>query len=156
MVIIGGGVIGVSTAYHLAAAGVRDVVLVDRAAFGSGSTCKAAGGVRAQFSDRTNIVLGRRSLWTFEHFREQLDQEIDLHQVGYLFLLDSPDHVRAFERNVALQNELGVPSRMLSVAEARRLSPLVATDGLIAEAVDAGPPLGGNELTELPRPDCAA
>ena len=94
VVIIGGGVIGVSTAYHLAAAGVRDVVLVDRAAFGSGSTCKAAGGVRAQFSDRTNIELGRRSLWTFEHFREQLDQEIDLHQVGYLFLLDSPDHVR--------------------------------------------------------------
>ena len=68
VVIIGGGVIGVSTAYHLAAAGVRDVVLVDRAGFGSGSTCKAAGGVRAQFSDRTNIELGRRSLWTFEHF----------------------------------------------------------------------------------------
>ena len=59
MVIIGGGVIGVSTAYHLAAAGVRDVVLVDRAALGSGSTCKAAGGVRAQFSDRINIELGR-------------------------------------------------------------------------------------------------
>src|SRR5689334_17795630 len=132
VVIIGGGVIGVSTAYHLAAAGVREVVLVDQAAFGSGSTCKAAGGVRAQFSDRTNIELGRRSLWTFEHFRDQLDQDIDLHQVGYLFLLDSPDHVRAFERNVALQNELGVPSRMLSVAEASRLSPLIATDGLLA------------------------
>ena len=52
--------------------------------------------------------------------------------MGYLFLLDSPDDVRAFERNVALQNELGVPSRMLSVAEARRLSPLIATDGLVA------------------------
>ena len=113
---------------------MRDVVLVERAAFGSGSTCKAAGGVRAQFSDRVNIELGMRSLRAFEQFREQLDQEIDLHQVGYLFLLDSPEHVQAFEQNVALQNELGVPSRMLSVAEARRMSPLIATEGLLAAA----------------------
>ena len=113
MVIIGGGVIGVSTAYHLAAAGVRDVVLVEQGEFGSGSTCKAAGGVRAQFSDAVNIELGLRSLRTFETFREQFGQEIDLHQVGYLFLLDRPEHVAAFERNVALQNELGVPSRMI-------------------------------------------
>ena len=134
VVVVGGGVTGLSTAYHLAAAGVRDVVLVERAAFGSGSTCKAAGGVRAQFSDRVNIELGTRSLRAFERFREQLHQEIDLHQVGYLFLLDSPEHVRAFEQNVALQNELGVPSRMLSVAEANRMSPLIATDGLLAAA----------------------
>ena len=90
--------------------------------------------MRAQFSDRVNIELGMRSLRAFERFREQLDQEIDLHQVGYLFLLDSPEHVQAFERNVALQNELGVPSRMLSVAEARQMSPLIATDGLLAAA----------------------
>lgn len=110
VVIIGGGVIGVSTAYYLAAAGVNDVVLVDKGSFGSGSTCKAAGGVRAQFSDRVNIELGLRSLRTFEHFRAQFGQEIDLDQVGYLFLLDSLEHVTAFEQNVALQNELGVPS----------------------------------------------
>ena len=134
VVVVGGGVTGLSTAYHLAAAGVRDVVLVERSAFGSGSTCKAAGGVRAQFSDRVNIELGMRSLRAFERFREQFDQEIDLRQVGYLFLLDSPDDVQAFERSVPLQNELGVPSRMLSVAEARQLSPLVATEGLLAAA----------------------
>ena len=134
VVVVGGGVIGLSTAYHLAAAGVRDVVLVERAAFGSGSTCKAAGGVRAQFSDRVNIELGMRSLRAFERFREQLNQEIDLHQVGYLFLLDSPEHVKTFEQNVALQNELGVPSRMISVSEARQLSPLIATEGLLAAA----------------------
>ncbi len=134
VVIVGGGVIGLSTAYHLAAAGVRDVVLVEQAEFGSGSTCKAAGGVRAQFSDAVNIELGRRSLEAFERFRQDFDQEIDLHQVGYLFLLDRPDHVRAFEQNVALQNKLGVPSRMIDVAEAQRLSPLVETDGLLAAA----------------------
>jgi sarcosine oxidase, subunit beta len=134
VVVIGGGVMGLSTAYHLAAAGVRDVVLVERAEFGSGSTCRAAGGVRAQFSEAVNIELGKRSLRTFETFTETFGQEIDLHQVGYLFLLDDPDHVAAFEASVALQNELGVDTRMIDVGEAKRLSPLIETDGLLAAA----------------------
>lgn len=132
VVIIGGGIIGVSAAYHLAAAGVTEVVLVDADAFGSGSTAKAAGGVRAQFSDTINIALALRSLRTFETFGEQFGQEIDFHQVGYLFLLDSPEDVTSFERAVKIQNELGVPSRMIPVAEAARLSPLISTDGLLA------------------------
>jgi sarcosine oxidase subunit beta len=110
------------------------VVLVERDELGSGSTCKAAGGVRAQFSDAVNVELGHRSLRTFETFREEFGQEIDLHQVGYLFLLDRPEHVEQFEKNVALQNELGVPSRMLEVAEATRLSPMVSAEGLLAAA----------------------
>lgn len=134
VVIIGGGVMGLSTAYHLARAGVRDVVLVEQAELGSGSTCKAAGGVRAQFSDAVNVELGRRSLETFEKFKQEFDQEIDLHQVGYLFLLDHPGQVAVFEQNVAMQNELGVDSRMIDVAEAKRLSPLIETDGLLAAA----------------------
>jgi sarcosine oxidase subunit beta len=134
VVVVGGGVMGLSTAYHLARAGVRDVVLLERDELGSGSTSKAAGGVRAQFSDAVNIELGARSLRTFETFREDFGQEIDLHQVGYLFLLDRPEHVAAFEQNVALQNALGVDTRMIDVAEAQRLSPLIATDGLLAAA----------------------
>jgi sarcosine oxidase subunit beta len=133
-VIIGGGVMGLSTAYHLAHAGVTDVVLVERGEFGSGSTSKAAGGVRAQFSDAVNIELGARSLHTFENFRTTFDQEIDLHRVGYLFLLETPEHVEAFEKNIALQNELGVPSRLIDVSEAKALSPLISTEGLLAAA----------------------
>lgn len=134
VVIIGGGVMGVSIAYHLAAAGVPDVVLVDKGAFGSGSTCKAAGGVRAQFSDRINIELGLRSLETFANFGARFNQEIDFHKVGYLFLLDSAATVSAFEQNVALQNDHGVPSRMISVTEAKQMSPLISTEGLLAAA----------------------
>jgi len=134
VVVVGGGVIGLSAAYHLAVSGVRDVVLVEKDELGSGSTCKAAGGVRAQFSDVVNIELGQRSLRTFERFAEEFGQDIDLRQVGYLFLLDRAEHVARFEKNVALQNELGVPSRMLDVAEAKRLSPLIDTDGLLAAA----------------------
>ena len=134
VVIVGGGVIGVSTAFHLAEAGVTDVLLLESHALGSGSTCRAAGGVRAQFSDRVNIELGMRSLEAFGAFEARPGAQIDLHRVGYLFLLDDARTVAAFEQNVALQNELGVPSRMISPREAVALSPLISTTGLLAAA----------------------
>ena len=134
VVIVGGGVIGLSAAYHLARAGVRDVVLLEQGALGSGSTCKAAGGVRAQFSDEVNIELGLRSLRTFEGFEEQFGQQIDLHQVGYLILLDDPSDVAAFEASAALQRAAGIDSQVIDVAEAKRLSPVIDTDGLLAAA----------------------
>ena len=134
VVVVGGGVVGLSTAYHLARSGVPDVLLLERDELGSGSTCRAAGGVRAQFSDAVNIELGLRSLRTFETFEREFGQDIDLRQVGYLFLLDQPHQVEAFEKNVAIQNELGVASRMIDAAEAKRLSPLIDTEGLLAAA----------------------
>ncbi|MFD8212373.1 NAD(P)/FAD-dependent oxidoreductase [Streptomyces sp. NPDC059697] len=134
VVVIGGGVMGTSIAYHLARAGVPDVVLVERDELASGSTSRAAGGVRAQFSDELNIQLGAWSLEAFARFGEELGQDIGLHRVGYLFLLSTPEEVAAFEDGVRLQNALGVPSRLIDPAEARRLSPLITTDGLLAAA----------------------
>ncbi|MET9384586.1 FAD-binding oxidoreductase [Streptomyces sp. NPDC002928] len=134
VVVIGGGVMGTSIAHHLAAAGVRDVVLLERDELASGSTSKAAGGVRAQFSDELNVQLGARSLEAFGRFGEEIGYDIGLHRVGYLFLLSTPEEVDAFEAGVRLQNSLGVPSRMIDPAEARRLSPLISTQGLLAAA----------------------
>ena len=134
VIIVGGGVIGTSIAFHLAEAGVTDVLLLDRGELGGGSTCRAAGGVRAQFSDELNIALGARSLAAFARFGKRPGQEIDLHRVGYLFLLSTPEQVAAFERDVKLQNELGISSRMIDPGEARRLSPLIDTDGVLAAA----------------------
>jgi sarcosine oxidase, subunit beta len=133
VVIIGGGVMGASAAFHLAEAGV-DVVLLERDTLASGSTSRAAGAVRAQFSDPVNISLGSRSLAAFERFGTRPGAEIDLRQHGYLFLLDDPADVSAFSASVSLQNSMGVPSRMISVAEACALSPLVSPDGLLAAA----------------------
>ncbi|WP_207922083.1 NAD(P)/FAD-dependent oxidoreductase [Saccharopolyspora terrae] len=133
VVVVGGGAVGVSTAFHLAEAGA-DVLLLERGELGSGSTSKAAGGVRAQFSDPVNIELGKRSLRAFEDFARRPGGDIDLKQQGYLFLLSEPADVAAFERGVALQNSLGVPSRMLTVQEACELSPLVSPEGLLAAA----------------------
>ncbi|MBC9955622.1 FAD-binding oxidoreductase [Yimella sp. cx-51] len=131
---MGGGVIGLSTAYHLAKAGVRDVVVVETNQLGSGSTCKAAGGVRAMFSDEINVIMGKHSLDVFERFGELFDQEIDLHQVGYLFLLDNDEDVADFERTVQLQQSLGIEAHMIDPTEAKRRSPLIDITGIKAAA----------------------
>lgn len=134
VVIVGGGVMGCSAAFHLAEAGVGDVLLLERDSLGSGSTSKAAGGVRAQFSDALNIQLGARGLEAFERFGERPGGEIDLDQVGYLFCLTTAEDLATFEAAVALQNELGVASRMLSGAEASALSPYLVADDLLGAA----------------------
>ena len=131
VVVVGGGITGTSIAFHLAEAGV-DVCLLERDELASGSTSRAAGGVRAQFSDPLNIVLGLHSLEAFSNFHERPGAEIDFKQVGYLFLLDRPDDVTAFERGVELQNELGVPSRLLELGEVRERCPIAGLEGVLA------------------------
>jgi sarcosine oxidase subunit beta len=131
IVVVGGGVIGTSSAFHLAEVGA-DVCLLERSELASGSTSRAAGGIRAQFSDPLNIALGLRSIAAYERFAERPGAEIDLRQVGYLFLLDTPAAVTSFERSVELQNEHGVPSRFVSLDEARQLCPIAGLDGVLA------------------------
>ena len=131
VVVVGGGVIGTSVAFHLAEAGV-DVCLLERDELASGSTSRAAGGFRAQFSDPLNIAIGLRSIDAFTRFADRPGGEIDLSQVGYLFLLDREEDVTIFQQSVALQNELGVPSRFVSLEEVAQLCPLAGLEGVLA------------------------
>jgi sarcosine oxidase, subunit beta len=108
------------------------VCLLERDQLAGGSTSRAAGGFRAQFSDPLNITIGLRSIEAFTHFGERPGAEIDLHQVGYLFLLDREDDVASFEASVALQNELGVPSRFVDLDEVAELCPVAVLDGVLA------------------------
>ncbi|GAA2089710.1 MULTISPECIES: NAD(P)/FAD-dependent oxidoreductase [Brevibacterium] len=133
VVVVGGGIAGVCTAHRLAEAG-RSVVLVERGELASGSTSRAAGGLRTQFSDETNILLGARSLEAFARITAQTGQEIDLVRSGYLFLLSTEEDAARFERDVALQNSLGQDSRMLTPAQAQALNPHISTEGLVAAA----------------------
>jgi sarcosine oxidase subunit beta len=137
VVIVGGGVIGTSIAYRLAQAGVRDVLLLEAGELGCGSSGKPLGGVRAQFSSPANVRLGARSLVAYREFADRLGVDIGLDQVGYLFLLRTPEDVAGFEASVPMQNELGVPSRMISAEEAGRLNPYLNLDGVIAAAYSA-------------------
>ena len=88
--------------------------------------------MRLQFSDAVNIALAQRSLDALERFGTKPGADIGLHQVGYLLLLTNPSDVADFERNVALQNSMGVPSRMLTAAEAKALSPMVNVEDVLA------------------------
>lgn len=124
---IGGGALGASAAYHLRELGVGDVVLLERDALASGSTSKAAGGIRAQFADELNVRIALRSLVEFERLRT----EISFRQHGYLFLLDDEDDLARFRAALALQQSLGVPSRELTPEEARELVPQLETAGLL-------------------------
>src|SRR5215203_3697138 len=122
VVIVGGGVVGASAAFHLAEAGA-EVVLLERDQLASGSTSKAAGGLRAQFSDALNIEIAKRSLKAYSQFEQRPGWEIDFEEIGYLFVLTTDQEVEAFKAGVALQNELGVPSRIISADEAKDLCP---------------------------------
>jgi sarcosine oxidase subunit beta len=133
VLVAGGGIHGTSIAFHLAEAGV-DVLLCERAELGSGSTSKGAGGVRGMFSDELNVRIGLRSLEAWAAFGERPGSDVGFDPVGYLFLLSSEEQVRNFERQVAMQNRLGLPSRMVTPPEAAELSPLAGLEGVRAAA----------------------
>jgi len=125
---------GTAIAWHLAQAGVTDVLVLEANELASGSSGKPLGGVRAQFSSAANVQLGARSLAAYRDFTATTGARIGFEQVGYLFLLRTPDAVAGFEASVRMQNELGVPSRMITAAEAHRLNPYLSSDDVIAAA----------------------
>jgi glycine/D-amino acid oxidase-like deaminating enzyme len=125
VVVIGGGALGAATAFHLRELGV-DVVLVERETLASGSTSKAAGGIRAQFADELNVEIALRSMAEFERM-----DGIAWKRAGYLFLLDDGADLERFRAALELQQRLGVPSRELTVAEALELIPQLEPEGLV-------------------------
>jgi sarcosine oxidase, subunit beta len=119
-------------AFHLAARGITDVVLVEREpALGSGSTGRNAGGVRHQFSSEANIRLSIESIRALERFEEEIGYPADFHQDGYLFLVSSASAVETFRRNVGLQRACGVDVQWLEASDAARLAPGLNVDGVL-------------------------
>jgi sarcosine oxidase subunit beta len=131
VVVVGGGIVGTSTLYHLAAGGCRRALLLERATLGSGSTGAAAGGIRAQFSDELNVRIALECIAHFGRFKDEIGADIGYRQTGYLFLLREPE-VAGFTDAVALQHRLGVPSRLISPSEAAAIVPQLSLDGLAA------------------------
>lgn len=133
IVIIGGGVMGASIAYHLAVGGAKNVLLLEKEQFfGQGATGRCAGGVRYQFSTEINIRLSLISLPMLERFEAEIGQSIDYRQCGYLILLTNQNDLDVFKHNVSLQNRLGVMTEWLHGDEIRARLPIMKLDDVLA------------------------
>lgn len=130
VVIIGGGIIGLSTAYNLAKRGLSRVVLIERDLLAQASTGLSVGGIRQQFSHPANIRLSQESIKVFEKFEEEFDTDINFRQVGYLFLTGREETWREFLSNVEIQRQHNVPVEILSPAEIKRRWPYLNVSGL--------------------------
>src|SRR6266850_1233610 len=131
VVIVGAGIMGVSTAYHLARLGARRVLVLERDTVCSGSTALASGGIRHQYANRLGIELTTHSIVTYERFREEFGVDPNFRQHGYLILIGSEDELVVARRSVALQQSLGVKVELLDAAAIRALCPYLNTDDLL-------------------------
>ena len=133
VVIIGGGVMGASIAYHLALRGVKNILLFEKEDFfGLGATGRCAGGVRFQFSTEINVRLSLVSLPMLERFEDEIGQAIDYRQCGYLFLITRTDEVPLFQRSQRMQNRLGVKTEWWGGDEIRRHLPMMRLEDVLA------------------------
>ena len=132
-IVVGGGVMGASAAYHLVRRGITDIVLLEREPFlGAMSTGQCAGGVRHQFASEINVRLSLESIAMLERFPDEMGQEIGLRFDGYLILLSSDESVTSFRKAVELQHRLGVVTQWLDAGDAARMVPLLELDGVVA------------------------
>src|SRR5574341_19117 len=139
IVIIGGGVIGCSTAYNLARLGAKNVVMLERKHVCSGGTAKSCAICRTHYSIPSNRIHAVESLKIFEHFQESVGGEAGFHRTGYLIV--GPEEHRAPMLEVfKAQNELGIDTAVLSPEEAHKIHPLLQfTDvGVIGYDTRAG------------------
>jgi sarcosine oxidase subunit beta len=131
--IVGGGIIGASIAYHLAARGVTDVVVFEREeTLGTGATGKCAGGVRLQFSTEANIAMSRLSIEALARFDEELGERVDFRQNGYLFVLTTEADVLTFRANAERQRALGVPVEVITPEAALEIVPQLHVGDVLA------------------------
>jgi sarcosine oxidase subunit beta len=128
--IIGGGIMGASTAYHLARRGCSSVVILEKDLLAQASTGLSAGGIRQQFSHPANIRLSQEAVRVFERFEEEFGVDMEFRQVGYLFLAQSEEVWEEFLTNVEVQRQYGVPVEALSPEEIKHRWPYLNVEDL--------------------------
>ncbi|HET7205100.1 MAG TPA: FAD-dependent oxidoreductase, partial [Terriglobales bacterium] len=133
VVIVGGGIVGSSVAYHLTAAGCKNVLVLEReSAQGKGSTGKSMGGVRAQFATAVNIQMSLYSIPFYARFEDSLGHPSGYRPQGYLFVATRPLHLEYLRTNQELQKKLGLKTaRMLAAEEIISIYPQLRSDDIL-------------------------
>jgi sarcosine oxidase subunit beta len=133
VVIIGGGIVGASIAWHLTDAGCRNVLIVERESHqGKGSTGKSMGGVRAQFATAPNIQMSLYSIKFYSEFDQRLGQPGGYRPQGYLFVATADKHLNYLRTNQALQHSLGLTqAQMVSRDEIVARVPQLRSDDIL-------------------------
>ncbi|QVK19014.1 FAD-binding oxidoreductase [Mycoplasmatota bacterium] len=132
-VIVGAGISGCSIAYNLAVKGIKDIVVLDKSYLTSGSTGRCGAGIRQQWGTKMNCLLAKGSIEFFEEAKETLgyDGDIEFKQEGYLIISANEEEDEQFEKNVFLQQSLGIPSRKITKDEAKKIVPHLNTDVIV-------------------------
>lgn len=130
VVIIGGGVSGVATAYELAKRGATDIVLLEKKFLASGSTGRCGAGIRMQWGTKANCLLSKYAVERYKNLQTELDykHDIEFSQGGYLMVAGTEKEMAQFRKNVELQNSLGINSKLLTAAQTKEIIPYVNTD----------------------------
>ncbi len=127
VVIIGGGVMGCSILYNLARLGITNSLLVERDVLGSGSTGRSQAICRMHYSNPVTASMAWESLKVFTNFGEMVGGSSGFVQTGYLVIVEPIDRP-GLERNIAMQQELGIDTRIVSAADVAQLAPMVGVD----------------------------
>jgi len=133
VVIIGGGIVGSSIAWHLTHGGCKNVLVIEReSSQGKGSTGKSMGGVRAQFSTPVNIQMSLYSIPFYAKFEEVVGHPADYRPQGYLFLATKESHLAYLRANFARQKKLGLTTaRLLAAEQIRAMLPQLRSDDVL-------------------------
>ena len=136
VVIIGGGIVGSSVAYHLAESGCANVLIIEREEKqGLGSTSKSLGGVRAQFATPINIQMSIYSIDLFSRFEEVMGQTADYRAHGYLFCATTESHLEYLRENQEKQKAFGLKNaEMVSREDVVKMVPQMIADDITGGA----------------------
>lgn len=130
--IVGGGVVGLSTAYNLAKKGAKDVVLIDQKYVGFGGSTRNGSGHRAQYARKERVIMGRECTKLWEHLDEELDGKTGWTQTGYIYALYDEDWIPRYKEFAKMHNEMGVETKVISAEEVKEIIPLFNTEGVYA------------------------
>ena len=136
-VVVGGGIVGLACAHSLAERGV-EVTVCERSSPGGGSTGRAVGGIRAQFSRAVNVELSKASIAVWDSFEDEFGVDPAYRRNGYLFLAREERTAERFRENVRLQNDLGVESEFLTPGEAHEHCPGLRSEAFVGATYHAG------------------